>query len=417
MSASLRSPARELDADTWQDSTVQACAEMVSTGPFGSLLHKSDYIEGGVPVINPVNLVEGEIRCDSRVTVAPEKARELSAYRVRSGDILVGRRGDIGRCAVVHVSSNGWLCGTGCFFIRPSANTEPRFLALLLGSPEYQEKLRAASTGATMLNLSNKVLSKLAIRMPSLEEQKRIVAILDQAFAALDRARALAEANLADAQELFEASVERLLGCGRQGWKIGRFQDLVGEVSTGPFGSLLHKSDYIEGGTPVINPSNVVDGNIEPDWTKSVSSEAATRLDSYTLRTGDLIIGRRGEMGRCAPVLPHMEGWLCGTGSFIIRPKSGVSSEFVGYLMRTPAVVAALTSIATGATMLNLSNRAIAGMTIELPKHDEQLALLEAIRSLEGKVKLLRSEVEAKLNDLANLRQSLLQKAFSGQLT
>lgn len=292
----------------------------------------------------------------------------------------------------------------------------PRFLYYLLES-RLKPQLVDQKLGNTIPYIKKGMLTKFDVPLPSIDEQKRIVAILDQAFAALDRARALAEANLADAQELFEASVERLLGCGRQGWKIGRFQDLVGEVSTGPFGSLLHKSDYIEGGTPVINPSNVVDGNIEPDWTKSVSSEAATRLDSYTLRTGDLIIGRRGEMGRCAPVLPHMEGWLCGTGSFIIRPKSGVSSEFVGYLMRTPAVVAALTSIATGATMLNLSNRAIAGMTIELPKHDEQLALLEAIRSLEGKVKLLRSEVEAKLNDLANLRQSLLQKAFSGQLT
>ena len=331
--------------------------------------------------------------------------------KVSGPGVVTGRSGSIG--SVFFIEDDFWPLNT-TLYVKDFHGNDERYVFYLL---QFLD-LGRFSSGAGVPTLNRNHVHSESVQVAcSRDEQERIVSILDQAFAALDRARALAEANLADAQELFEASVERLLGCGRQGWKIGRFQDLVGEVSTGPFGSLLHKSDYIEGGTPVINPSNVVDGNIEPDWTKSVSSEAATRLDSYTLRTGDLIIGRRGEMGRCAPVLPHMEGWLCGTGSFIIRPKSGVSSEFVGYLMRTPAMVAALTSIATGATMLNLSNRAIAGMTIELPKHDEQLALLEAIRSLEGKVKLLRSEVEAKLNDLANLRQSLLQKAFSGQLT
>lgn len=362
----------------------------------------------------------------SDVAVLEVEARQLAKRRLQKNDIIIEKSGGgpkqpVGRVVLFDLDVDekySFSNFTSAIRVVKPSEIDPAFLHRVLYwwyTSGRTEAIQSHSTG--IRNLDFNAYKDLVVPLPPLEEQKRIVAILDQAFAALDRARALAEANLADAQELFEASVERLLGCGRQGWKIGRFQDLVGEVSTGPFGSLLHKSDYIEGGTPVINPSNVVAGNIEPDWTKSVSSEAATRLDSYTLRTGDLIIGRRGEMGRCAPVLPHMEGWLCGTGSFIIRPKSGVSSEFVGYLMRTPAVVAALTSIATGATMLNLSNRAIAGMTIELPKHDEQLALLEAIRSLEGKVKLLRSEVEAKLNDLANLRQSLLQKAFSGQLT
>ncbi len=268
-----------------------------------------------------------------------------------------------------------------------------------------------------MLNLSNGNLSKLAIRMPSREEQKRIVAVLDQAFSALDRARAHAEANLTDSRLLFESAVDELISRNRHDWREGTFEQLVGNVFTGPFGSLLHKGDYIEDGAPIVNPSNIMDGRIEPNWTKTVSNEAIARLASYKLRVGDLVIGRRGEMGRCAPVLEHMDGWLCGTGSFVIRPKPGVSSEFVACVLRTPTMVEMLSSIATGATMLNLSNRALAQMPFALPSHEEQLDMLEAIKRLEGTTKALHSAFNLKISELTNLRQSLLQKAFSGELT
>lgn len=259
-------------------------------------------------------------------------------------------------------------------------------------------------------------ISGISVPLPPPDEQKRIVTVLDQAFAALDRARAHAEANLADSRLLFESAVDGLICRNRSGWQEDTFEQLVGDVFTGPFGSLLHMSDYIEGGTPIVNPSNIIDGRIEPDWRKTITDEAVMRLTSYKLRVGDLVIGRRGEMGRCAPVLENMEGWLCGTGSFVIRPKAGVSSEFVACVLRTPTMVEKLSSLATGATMLNLSNRTLAQMPFALPSYEEQLDMLEAIKRLEGRTKTLHSEFNLKVSELTNLRQSLLQKAFSGNL-
>ena len=88
---------------------------------------------------------------------------------------------------------------------------------------------------------------------------------------------------------------------------------------TGPFGSALHQSDYVDGGVPVINPMQIIDGKIVPTSAMGITELAARKLSDFRLSAGNVVIGRRGEMGRCAVVLPEQHGWLCGTGSMIIR--------------------------------------------------------------------------------------------------
>jgi type I restriction enzyme S subunit len=349
-------------------------------------------------------------------------AEVVKAYTYfADGDVLCAKITpcfENGKLGIARDLKNGVGFGSSEFVVmRSKAELLPEFLYYYLSRDAFREAgIRLMSGAVGHKRAPKEYFENLLIPLPPLDEQKRIVAVLDQAFAGLDRARAHADDNLADAQKLFESTVDTLLSHNRIGWRDGRFEDVVGEVYTGPFGSLLHKNDYVENGIPIVNPSNIIAGAIQPNWTKSVSKKAATRLASYELQAGDFVIGRRGEMGRCAPVLPHMDGWLCGTGSFIIRPKSGVSSEFVAYLMRTPTMVAKLTSIATGATMPNLSNRAIAGMHFELPTYEAQLSLLRTIKNLEKKVSSLRSSYDLKCSEIADLRQSILQKAFAGEL-
>jgi type I restriction enzyme S subunit len=304
-------------------------------------------------------------------------------------------------------------------FVVMRANDEllPEFLYYFLSRDAFREAGAQVMSGAVgHKRVPNEYFEDLLIPLPSQEEQKRIVAALDQAFAALDRARANAEANLADAELLYASAVDGLMQHHRDLWRRGTLNDLVGEIATGPFGSLLHKSDYVEAGIPIVNPSNIVNGRIEADWSKTISAEAAERLRSYRLRVGDLVIGRRGEMGRCAPVWDEMEGWICGTGSFILRLRPGVSAELVGYLMRSRTIVDRMSAIATGATMPNLSNRALGQMSFELPGYQTQLTILDRIKRVEAESKELRLRFQAKLADLAALRQSLLQKAFAGEL-
>jgi type I restriction enzyme, S subunit len=186
----------------WQRGQLIEFAELVSTGPFGSMLHKSDYVSDGVPLINPTNIVDECIVPDAEKQVGAEALARLASYVLKAGDVVVGRRGEIGRCAVVGADQAGWVCGTGCFFIRPKPTTDPHFLARLLRSPVYRDQLERASTGATMKNMSNTTLAELPVAMPPIEEQRRIVAFLDEAFEVIANAESNAERKLAALVEL-----------------------------------------------------------------------------------------------------------------------------------------------------------------------------------------------------------------------
>ncbi len=103
-------------------------AALVSTGPFGSMLHASDYSDAGMPLVNPINIVEGSIRPDPNKLIKEATKSRLAGYILRTGDIVVARRGEIGRCAVVGPTEDGWVCGTGCFFVRPLPSIYPPLL-------------------------------------------------------------------------------------------------------------------------------------------------------------------------------------------------------------------------------------------------------------------------------------------------
>lgn len=106
-----------------------------------------------------------------------------------------------------------------------------------------------------------------------------------------------------------------------ENWCWARFGDIMQFVSTGPFGTMLHKEDYVTNGTPLVNPMNMRDGNIIPSQNKSVSKETCERLTSYRLHEDDLVFARRGELGRCARVTKKRR-WLSVWNRVFLRASS-----------------------------------------------------------------------------------------------
>jgi type I restriction enzyme, S subunit len=152
----------------------------IATGPFGSMIHKSDYVENGVPLVNPIHMVKGEIIHDPTVTVTLDMAAQMKSYRLLEGDIVMARRGEMGRCAVVTRRSHGWLCGTGSFVLRLPSNIDRQYIALLFQSQGVRDYLAGSSVGTTMTNLNHGILSKMPVMLPPLAEQYRIVAKINQ---------------------------------------------------------------------------------------------------------------------------------------------------------------------------------------------------------------------------------------------
>src|SRR5690606_12616985 len=122
---------------------------------------------------------EGRIIPQSKMTVSEATRERLATFTLQEGDVVLARRGEMGRCAIVTSREAGWLCGTGSLIIRPDTETDPAFLAMALGAPRSRAYLLGGSVGATMRNLNQRVVRGLPLRLPCLKEQKRLLALVE----------------------------------------------------------------------------------------------------------------------------------------------------------------------------------------------------------------------------------------------
>ena len=194
----------------WHPVFVATILNELQTGPFGSSLHQSDYRLGGIPVINPASLQNEQIVPIDKMAVDEKTLERLASFKLRSGDIVMARRGEMGRCAIVTETEAGWLCGTGSLILRPSALIYAQFLVLVIGSPFGREYLGNSSVGATMQNLNQAILLNLAFGLPPLAEQHRIVAKVDELMALCDRLQQARAGREALRDRLTTASLTRL---------------------------------------------------------------------------------------------------------------------------------------------------------------------------------------------------------------
>jgi type I restriction enzyme S subunit len=316
------------------------------------------------------------------------------------------------RCGKCFLAEGEWTSLANTQLIFPDAKeADIRFLWYQL-----DDEARWPRSGAAQPFVRPSDVKSHTVYLPPLEEQRRIVAVLEEAFAAIATATANAQKNLANARDLFASGVPRIMAAGAD-TTAGALGEIGGRVYTGPFGSLLHKRDYVPGGIPLVNPSHIDNGKILPSDEKCVSFETAERLSSYRMKVGDIVFGRRGEMGRCAVVTDNEGGFLCGTGSFFIRPLGQTDPHYLAHLLRSEAYRRKFESLASGATMPNLSNTALSDLEVELPAYSVQQELVLRVDVLEAEVGSVSARIHRKIAELTALKQSLLHRAFSGELT
>jgi type I restriction enzyme S subunit len=152
----------------------------IQTGPFGSQLHQSDYVEDGVPVVMPKNIIDLHIVEEGIARISENRADELGRHRMSVGDVVYGRRGDIGRRAFISAREDGWFCGTGCLRMRPDAlQVRCRYFFDALGLPATLAAIRGRAQGATMPNLSAGVMSDVPVMVPPLALQAKYEEIIE----------------------------------------------------------------------------------------------------------------------------------------------------------------------------------------------------------------------------------------------
>ena len=282
----------------------------------------------------------------------------------------------------------------------------PSYLELSLHSPQamqyYKENLRG--TTARRRSIPTDTLLALPLPLPPLNEQRKIAAVLDKVSSLIAKRRQ----QLDKLDELVKAKFVEMFGdpvSNPNQWEKVPLSDLA-DVRIGPFGSLLHKEDYIAGGHPLVNPSHILNDKIVVDEKLSVSEQKYAELEPYHLKIGDVVMGRRGEMGRCAVV--QYEGLLCGTGSLLIRTKGEVTADYIQKIISFPSFKKTIEDMAVGQTMPNLNVPIVSNFQIIKPPLQVQKNYYHFIEQTEK----TKTTISESLEKLETLKKALMQEYF-----
>ena len=270
----------------------------------------------------------------------------------------------------------------------------------LLISPHVQNQFRTKAQGSTVSNLNTDRVADVNIAFPSLSDAK------------IDAMKANAEKALNEAKALFQASLKEMLE-PKDGWEEKTLKEIA-QIKIGPFGSLLHKKDYITGGVPLVNPIHMVNGHIAIDNNYTIWESKAKELSLYRLKENDIVFARRGEIGRCALVGEKEDTYLCGTGSLFVRFNQVVDYGFMLLLFQSKYCKEYLEKQATGATMLNINSAIVGDMSIKYPHINIQHSIVATLDSLKSKVDRLQENYDKISQECDALKQALLKEVFEG---
>lgn len=249
--------------------------------------------------------------------------------------------------------------------------------------------------------------------VPSLPEQERIVARIEELFSELDKAvetlkttkQQLAVYRQAVLKEAFDIQAD-----------IVEISAIVKDIRIGPFGTALHKEDYIDNGIPVINPQHIKNNSITPSTKITVTQDKAMELSAYQLKANDIVMGRRGEMGRVAAITEKESGWICGTGSIRFRLKDEFDADFYAKILSSPSVVHYLEENATGTTMKNLNEEIVRHIPVPRITRQTQADITNNLENSLSVCDNIKETIENALQQAEAMRQSILKKAFEGRL-
>jgi type I restriction enzyme S subunit len=359
---------------------------------------------------------------------------DLSNYKVvHKGDLVINKmkawQGSLGIAP-----SDGIV--SPAYYVFDLAVGDLRYGEALLRSKPYVAFFGQASDGVRIgqWDLSIQRMKRIPVVLPPIVEQDSIVRFLDYMDRRIRKYIRVKQKLIALLNEQTQAIIHRAvtrglnpdarlkpsgvewLGDVPEHWEVRILGQIATSFRTGPFGSILHQSEYIDGGIPLVNPTHMNRGRIIEDSRCSVPHSVAGRLSNYILEKHDLVFSRRGELGRCALVRDREAGWVCGTGSIRVQIARGdIDPEYLIQALQVPWVGEYLSSFSVGATMDNLNTAILKGVPILLPPVREQKQILEDITKNSLNISRTIVNAEREISLLREYRTRLIADVVMGK--
>lgn len=388
---------------------------------FPSSAKQNERDDENIPCLRTAN-VQDELELNDLIYVKKKYYKNNSDKLIRENDIIMSTANSrelVGKTSFVYKVDYPMIFGGFVMALRANKLLS-KFLFYYLRLEFLLGRFRGESTQTTNIaNISSSVLGEYIFPLPPLSEQQRIVERIGELFAKLDEAKE----RLQEVADSFAVRKAAILHKAFTGELIGKkieqlvpLESLVDLIKIGPFGSALHESDYIENGIPLVNPKHIVQQHIVPQSKISISEEKAEELSSYRLKANDIVLGRRGEMGRCAPVSAREENWICGTGSMIIRLKEEYDARLYSLILGSQATVTYLENSAVGSTLKNLNEKIVRKIPVPQFDIEEQHEIVRLIDDLLARERAAQQAAEQALASIDLVKKSILARAFRGEL-
>ncbi|WP_448247824.1 restriction endonuclease subunit S [Thalassotalea agariperforans] len=329
---------------------------------------------------------------------------------VNKGDFILSNSMSFGRPYIMGTSGcihDGWLVLSA-----KDERIDQDFLYHMLGSPFVFSQFDALAAGSTVRNLNIELVSRVKIPLLPLAEQKRIVALLDTVFADLEQTRSKTEQNLKNARDLFDSYLQQVFSQKGEGWVEKSIEDITTKLGDGLHGTPKYSED---GEYYFINGNNLNDGVIEfKERTKKVSE---IEFDKYkkTLNDRTILVSINGTLGNVA--FYNNEKVVLGKSACYFNLKEDINKEYVKFVIESQIFQDYAERNATGATIKNVSLKSMRAFLVPIAPTHLQSEIVSELNQIKLSYISLDKIYKAKLVALDELKKSILQKAFSGELT
>ncbi|WP_257292567.1 restriction endonuclease subunit S [Endozoicomonas sp. ONNA1] len=400
---------------------VEKGSASIKTGPFGTQLKASEYVESGIPVINVRNIGFRDIREEKLEFINNETAARLSSHLLEKDDIVFGRKGAVERHAYIEANQDGWLQGSDCIRLRISDKTVlPRYVSYSFLSEHHKAWMQAqGSHGATMASLNQDIIARIPLNLPSIDQQYKVVSVLskyDDLINNNNRRITLLEDM---AQTLYREwfvhfrfprheqakFVDSSLGRVPEGWVQQAFTKVADVLSGGT--PKTTEPAFWGGYIPFFCPKDAPNTFYCMETEKNITQLGLQKCSSKLYPKDTVFITARGTVGKVA--LPTTE-MAMNQSCYALRGKNGIGQFYLFLLTKNQ--VAYLKKNTGGATFDTIVKDTFSRMQVLSPEHELVEKFDEFVDSHFAHI----ANLVRKNSILKQQRDMLLPKLISGQI-
>lgn len=395
----------------WQEKTL----DEVCSFSRGLTYSKNDEVEFSDNIVlraNNIDLVSNSLNFDELKYITSTFAIPEDK-KVKENSIMIcissGSKSHLGKVAFID-RDYGYAFGGFMGLMTPKENINPKYLYYMLITPSFKDLILHLTDGANINNLKYNDLKNFKLNIPPLPEQQRIVAKLDKAFEAIDKAKTIAETNLKNAKELFESALNNVFTKNTDGWEEKKLDDVCTYKSGTTISKDLEKDTgdllYIKVGDMNIR------GNEELITTSTRFASSAEISAAQIIPTGSVIFPKRGGAIATNKKRKIIKPTIVDLNTMAIIPNKELDSNFFYYWFGQINLI----DISNGTTIPQINNYSFQNLRIKYPTLLEQQKIVEQLDKIQYKTKKLEAIYTQKIKECDELKQSILQKAFRGEL-